>query len=47
MKRGVIDQRHRHFRLAEEIRDQLGRIVAAGIFEIEEDHVAVSSASAL
>ena len=36
----MVAQRNRNFRLAEEIGDQLGRIVAAGIFEVEEDHPA-------
>src|SRR5271168_2520728 len=34
-------QRHRHVRLAEEIRDELGRIVSAGIFEVEEGDAAL------
>src|ERR1700748_1769196 len=29
----VMGERHRHFRLAEEIRDELGRVVTAGVFE--------------
>ena len=36
----VQGQRHRHLRLAEEIGNELRRIVTAGIFEVEEGEAA-------
>src|SRR6185312_6238498 len=37
----AIARRNRHLRLAEEVQDQLGRIVSPGILEVEKDKTAV------